>query len=112
MVNNKYIPDRGDIVYIDVNPSFGHEQKGRRPCLVLTQKKYNIKTKLVIAVPITSRLSKYGTEIDIISKKIRGSIMIQQVKTLDWETRQIEFIEKVNNEILKDCQDLIVSILT
>jgi mRNA interferase MazF len=112
MVNYRYIPDRGDIVYIDVNPSLGHEQKGRRPCLVLTEKKYNIKTELVIAIPITSRPLRYGTELPLEGQKIVGSLMVQQIKTLDWKLREIEFIEKIKKETLKKCQNLIISILS
>jgi mRNA interferase MazF len=54
-MSKKYIPDQGDIIYITLDPSLGHEQKGRRPAVVLSSIKYNQLTELCLVVPITSK---------------------------------------------------------
>jgi hypothetical protein len=59
MVIMEYIPDRGDIVWITLNPQAGHEQAGRRPALILTPKTYNQKVGLAILCPITSQIKGY-----------------------------------------------------
>ncbi len=108
MVN--YIPNNGDIAYIDIE-GIGHEQKNRRPCLVLTEKIYNKTTGLMIALQITSKTHGYGTEIPLINQKTKGVVMIHQIKTLDFKERNIEFIEKIKPKTLKKCQNLLLSIL-
>ena len=57
--STKYIPERGDIVWLDFNPQLGHEQRGRRPALVMSYKAYNEKIGLAIFCPITSKDKGY-----------------------------------------------------
>jgi mRNA-degrading endonuclease toxin of MazEF toxin-antitoxin module len=70
MVNNNYIPDRGDIVWLNFNPQTGHEQKGKRPTIVISPKEYNGKVNLGLFCPITSHEKKYPFEV--------------KIKSLDW----------------------------
>ncbi len=56
MKSGKYVPDRGDLIWLDFTPQNGHEQYGKRPALVLSPSKYNAKTSLCICVPITSKV--------------------------------------------------------
>jgi len=100
MVNQVYIPGRGDIVWLDFSPQLGHEQMGRRPALVLSYKKYNEKVGFGIFCPITSQEKGYPFEVKIVGKKIKGCVLSDQIKSLDWKIRNIEFIEKIKeNEI-------------
>jgi len=86
-----YIPQRGDIVWITFNPQAGHEQAGRRPGLVLSPAKYNDKVGLAILCPITSQVKGYPYEVLIPEGlEIRGAILSDQVKSLDWRARQAE----------------------
>ena len=105
MVEKKYIPDRGDIVWLNFNPQSGHEQKGKRPAVVISPKAYNEKTGLGLFCPITSQIKNYPFEVKIKNKKINGVVLSDQVKSLDWETRKIEFIIKATtasiDEIIK-----------
>ena len=101
MVKN-YVPERGDIVWLDFNPQLGHEQRGRRPALTLSFKEYNEKVGLGIFCPITSKTKGYPFEIDVTGKKINGCALSDQVKSLDWTVRNIEFIEKIDEEKLHD----------
>ena len=91
-----FIPSRGDIVWLTFNPQVGHEQKGRRPALVLSPEEYNHKVGLAIFCPITSRVKGYPFETEIPDNlPIGGVILSDQVKSLDWRERKAEFICKL-----------------
>ncbi len=97
-----YIPDRGDIVMLDFNPALGHEQKGRRPALILTSASYN-KFGVCYAMPITSKSIGYRLEVKLEStNKIFGVILNNQMKALDWTERNVEYIETVNEAVMKE----------
>jgi mRNA interferase MazF len=102
MVKKKYSPERGDIVWLNFNPQSGHEQKGKRPAVVISPKEYNEKTGLGLFCPITSKIKNYPFEVKIENKKINGAVLSDQVKSLDWETREIEFITKENPVIIDE----------
>ncbi|MDR2148163.1 MAG: endoribonuclease MazF [Tannerella sp.] len=107
----KYIPDRGDIVWLDFTPQTGHEQHGKRPAVVLSPLVYNKKTGLALFCPITTKQKGYPFEVEIESGKISGVVLSDQVKSLDWQQRGAEFIEKATeeaiNEIIKKLNVLI-----
>lgn len=100
--STKYIPERGDIVWLDFNPQLGHEQRGRRPALVMSYKTYNEKIGLAIFCPITSKDKGYPFEVKIEGIKINGCALSDQVKSLDWKVRNIEFIEKIKDELFDE----------
>ena len=86
----RYVPERGDIVWINLNPQAGHEQAGHRPALVLSPKAYNAKVGLVLCCPITNQAKGYPFEVDIRSDShISGVVLADQVKCLDWQARGI-----------------------
>jgi mRNA interferase MazF len=111
MVKTSYIPDRGDIIWLDFNPQLGHEQRDRRPALVLSYKTYNQKIGLGIFCPITSKEKGCPFEVKLVGNKINGCILSDQIKSLDWKIRNIEFIEKINMELMKDVLDKIKVII-
>ena len=100
--STKYVPERGDIVWLDFNPQLGHEQRGRRPALVLSYKTYNERIGLAIFCPITSKEKGYPFEVKIEGSKINGCALSDQVKSLDWSVRNIEFIEKIKDELFEE----------
>ena len=103
MVKSKnYVPERGDIVWLDFNPQLGHEQRGRRPALTISFKEYNGKIGLGLFCPITSKVKGYPFEIEITGKTINGCVLSDQVKSLDWTVRNIEFIEKIDEDKISD----------
>ncbi len=107
----KYIPDRGDIVWLNFSPQQGHEQAGLRPALILSPKNYNQTTGLVLACPITSKIKRYPFEVRVRAKKIDGVVLADQVKNLDWSARNIAFVEKVPHDVVEQTQELIESLL-
>ena len=96
----------GDIIKINFSPSKGHEQKGYRPGLVIsdpiTQKELN---GIVTVVPITNSTSTFFTRVNLneYDIKTKGNILMDQIKVLDLSEREYEFIEKIPKEILKKC---------
>jgi len=88
-----YVPQRGDVVWISLNPQAGHEQAGRRPAVVLSPQNYNGKVGLAILCPITNQIKGYPFEVLIPSGlPISGAILSDQVKCLDWRARNAELI--------------------
>jgi mRNA interferase MazF len=87
----RYVPERGDVVWITLNPQAGHEQAERRPAVVLSPRSYNGKVGLAILCPITSQVKGYPFEVQIPSGlEVRGAILADQVKSLDWRAREAE----------------------
>ena len=100
-----YTPQRGDIVWLNFNPQIGREQTGRRPAVVLSPGSYNGKVGLLLACPITSQVKGYPFEVAIpAGLKIRGVVLSDQVKSLDWRGRETEFVDRLPasavNEVL------------
>jgi len=93
------VPQRGDIVWLSMNPQAGHEQAGRRPALVLSPGSYNAKVGLAILCPITSRVKGYPFEVPIpVGLPVEGVILSDQARSLDWKARKAEFICKLPAE--------------
>ena|SRR5436190_326656 len=89
----EYVPDRGDAVWITLNPQAGHEQAGRRPALVLSPAAYNGKVGLAILCPITNQIKGYPFEVLVPGGlPATGAILADQVKSLDWRARSAELI--------------------
>lgn len=85
-----YVPDRGDVVWLDFTPQSGHVQAGRRPGLVLSPKAYNGKTGLMPCVPITNQIKHYPFEV-VLSAGATGVALADQVKNVDWRARRAEW---------------------
>ena len=87
-----YVPDRGDIVWISLNPQAGHEQAGRRPAVVVSPKSYNGKVGLGLFCPVTSQVKGYPFEVAIPQGlAVGGVVLADQVKSLDWRVRKAKF---------------------
>lgn len=98
-----YVPNRGDIVWLNFTPQAGHEQMGTRPALVLSPEKYNKKTGLAVCCPITSNIKGYPFEVNISGKKINGAVLSDHLKNLDWKVRKVKYIEKASKEVVEQC---------
>lgn len=96
-----YIPDRGDVVWIDMHPQADHEQAGRRPAIVLSPSSYNAKVGLALFCPVTNQIKGYPFEVTIPSGlEVTGAILSDQVKSLDWKIRNTEFNDKVPETVI------------
>jgi mRNA interferase MazF len=96
-----YIPEKGDVVWIDFNPQSGREQAGRRPALVISSTIYNRKVKLALVCPITTKVKGYMFEVPIPEGlPVSGVVLADQPKSFDWQTRRAEFICQMPNDVL------------
>ena len=107
-----YIPDRGDAVWIAFYPQAGHEQAGRRPAVVLSPRAYNGKVGLALLCPITSRAKGYPFEVGIPEGLgVRGVVLSDQVKSLDWRARNAEFICPLPGAVTQAVQAKLLTLL-
>lgn len=94
-----WTPERGDVVWITMDSTRGHEHSGRRPALVLSPGSYNAKVGLAILCPITSQVKGYPFEVRIPDGlPVEGVVLSDQAKSLDWRSRSAEFVCKVPEE--------------
>ena len=99
----KYIPEKGDFITLSFDPQSGHEQKGRRPALVISNFVFNQATGLAIVCPITNTDRKIPFHLAIpASSSLTGFIMVEQVKSIDFNTRKAKFVEKATQELIDD----------
>lgn len=93
-----YVPERGDIVWIDMDPQAGHEQVGRRPAVVVSPGFYNRASNLALVCPITSQVKGYPFEIPIPEGiPVIGVVLADQVKSMDWRARKAKFICRLSD---------------
>ena len=94
----KYVPKQGDVVFLDFNPKKGHEQSGFRPAVVISNNVFNENTKMVIVCPITSNDKEFPTHYRLENtKKIYGSVLCEHIRSIDYEIRNLKFVEKLSN---------------
>lgn len=101
MNSGKYIPNRGDIIWVDLSPTLGREQSGKRPALVLSKKSYNKSSQLLLACPIISQIKGYPFEV-ILNGKITGVVLSDQVRSISFTKRMLEYAETVSQDIITE----------
>ena len=105
-------PDVGDLVWIDLDPTLGHEQSGHRPAIVLTPRQYNVRSGLCIMCPITSRAHGYPFEVAIPhGHLISGVILVDQVRSLSWEERYVKIAGAAPVELLDEVRERLAALL-
>ncbi len=96
-----YVPEAGDVVWLEFSPQAGHEQAGHRPALVLSPASYNGKTGMMVCCPMTTQIKGYPFEA-IISRNPPSAILSDQVKSLDWRARRAKKKASVSAETLNE----------
>ena len=109
-LNTSYIPDRGDIVWMDFSPQAGSEQAGHRPALVMSSLSYN-KFGLMLACPITSVKKNRSFEVSINSQTIKGVVLADHIKNQDWHSRKATFAGKASKDVIEKVFNMIVLLL-
>lgn len=111
-MNLEYVPDRGHLIWLTFDPQAGHEQAGRRPALVTSPSSYNKKVGLFLACPITNQEKGYPFEVKIpAGKGVTGVILTDQIKSLDWRSRNAEYIDQLPNTALNEVMEKINALL-
>jgi len=98
-VKVSFVPDVGDILWMSLSPTSGHEQSGDRPVLTLTPAAYNAKRGLLICCPITSRIGGYPFEVAVDTEGISGVVIADQVKSVDWQARRARLAGRASVEV-------------
>jgi len=105
-------PDRGDVVWIDMNPQAGHEQRGRRPAVILSPSTYNQKVGLALLCPLTTQIKGYPFEVVLpAGLAAAGAVLADQVKSLDWRARKAQLLCRlptvITDEVLSKLNSLL-----
>jgi mRNA interferase MazF len=97
------------VIWVDLSPTLGHEQAGRRPALVLTPAAYNVKTSLLIACAMTTAAKGYPFEVRMPDG---GIILADQIKSLDWRARNVRLKEKAPAKVVQQVRELLGTLLS
>ena len=101
---SSYIPERGDFVVLTFDPQSGHEQKGRRPALVVSNRLFNEHTGLAIVCPITNTQRNIPFHVSMPAQSsLTGYVMVEQVKSIDFTSRRMKFVEKSPQKTSNHC---------
>ena len=107
-----YVPDRGDLVWLDFDPQSGREQAKTRPALVLSPARYNRLSGLALVCPVTSRSKGNPFEVELPEAlETRGVVLSDQVRSLDWKTRNARRIEPIPPEVLDAVIERVAALL-
>ncbi|MGH9615470.1 MAG: type II toxin-antitoxin system PemK/MazF family toxin [Acidobacteriaceae bacterium] len=107
-----YVPDAGDIVVLDFDPQVGRERAKRRPALVLTDIRYNRASGLAVVCPLTSKRKPYPFALPVTVGHVEGAILVDQLKSMDWEGRHAEFHSKAAAALLTRVRQYISVLLS
>lgn len=107
----RFVPDAGDIVWLEFSPQARHEQAGHRPALVLSPAAYNSKTGTMVCCPMTTQVKGYPFEVIIHAEAISGAVLSDQVKNLDWRARKATPKGKASTEELDEVRAKIAALL-
>ncbi|HBW46361.1 TPA: endoribonuclease MazF [bacterium] len=108
-----YVPERGDIVWLDMNPQVGREESGRRPAVVISPATYNGKHGLGLFCPVTSHIKGYPFEVVLPDyEDVHGAVLTDQLKSLDWRVRHVKFIKKMTRESMSEILAKLATLVT
>lgn len=106
-----YVPDAGDLIWLDFDPQAGREQAGRRPALVLSSWRFNKKTALAYVCPITSKVKGYASEVVLPpGLPVHGAVLCSHMRSVDWDVRDPVLIGKSTDDVLFAVREIVASI--
>lgn len=106
----RYVPEAGDIVWLNFTPQAGHEQAGHRPALVVSPSSYNAKTSLMLCCPMTTQIKNYPFEVRIAGTP-PSAVLSDQVKSLDWRVRNAKRKGAVSDDELAEVRAKIAALI-
>jgi mRNA interferase MazF len=106
-----YLPQAGDLVWVNFDPQAGREQAKNRPALVMTGADFNAATGLLIACPVTRTDRPWRTRVPLTGTETTGFVMTEQIKSVDWQARGSAFIERVPPSLFDDVKSRIATML-
>ena len=109
-MTGRYIPEAGDIVWLQLSPHAGHEQAGHRPAVVLSPSLYNGRTDLMLCCPMTTQIKGYPFEVPVVGGE-PAVVLADQVKSLDWNARNAQFKGKVTPAVLSEIRQKAMALM-
>lgn len=107
----RYVPDAGDIVWLEFNPQAGHAQAGHRPALVLSPATYNSKAGLMVCCPLTTQVKGHPFEVVTEVNGSRCAVLTDHVKSLDWRARKAKQMGQIGEDEMLDVKAKIKALL-
>jgi mRNA interferase MazF len=107
----RYVPQAGDIIWLDFDPQAGREQGRRRPALVLTDQAYNLASGLIVVCPLTSKRKPYPFALPVVVDKVEGAVLVDHLKSVDWKARRAAFHSKADPALLRQVRTYIAVLL-
>ncbi|WP_425995525.1 endoribonuclease MazF [Caulobacter sp. DWR1-3-2b1] len=109
-MTGRYVPEAGDIVWLQFDPQAGHEQAGHRPALVLSPSNYNARRGMMVCCPMTSRIKGYVFEV-VVPGQEPSAVLADQVKSLDWVARRATRKGVASPEVLAEVRAKLKALL-
>ena len=106
-----YVPEAGDIAWLDIDPQAGREQAKRRPALVLTDQAYNRASGLVVVCPLSGKRKPYPFALPVAVGNVEGSVLVDHLKSMDWKARDAAFHSKADPALLNNVRAYIAVLL-
>jgi len=107
-----YIPERGDMVWLEFTPHSGHEQSGRRPAIVVSPRSYNSVSSFALLCPITSKVKGHPFEVELPNGlPVKGTVLADQVKSVDWRARFAKFIAHAPKGVITEVQSKVRTLI-
>ena len=106
-----YVPEAGDIVWLQFDPQAGHEQAGHRPALVLSPVIYNSKAQLMVCCPLSTKAKNHPFEVQLTMNGVEGVVLSDQVKSLDWKVRQAIKKDSASDAVMREVKAKIRALL-
>jgi len=98
----RYVPEAGDIAWLDFDPQAGREQAGRRPALILTDQAYNRASGLAVVCPLTSKRKPYPFALPCDVGNVEGAVLVNHLRSIDWEKRSATFHSRADAVLLNN----------
>ena len=107
---SRWVPDEGEIIWLQFDPQAGREQAGHRPAIVLTPAAYNDKAGLLLGIPLTTRIKGYPFEVPIAGNP-PAVALVDHVKSLDWQARMAKRKGRISASELEDIRQTLRALI-
>jgi mRNA interferase MazF len=111
MAGRGYVPDAGEVVWLEFDPQAGHEQAGHRPALVISPASYNRRSGLMVCCPVTTRIKGHPFEVVVRIDGVDSAVLSDQVKSLDWRARRARKKAAVSDDVMIEVRARIKALL-
>jgi mRNA interferase MazF len=111
MPSRRYVPEAGDVVWLEFDPQAGHEQAGQRPALVVSPSSYNGRSGLMVCCPMTTRIKRHPFEVIADVGGVESAVLSDQVKSLDWKARKAKKKASVSATVMEHVRAKIKALL-